>query len=371
MGHLEGAPMSRVRKLAKSGLAGALVGTGALSAVRRLRVATGAPRVHVIGYHRVVEQLDSDGPVLPALCITLDAFRRQMQQVKERFTVLSLADAMRAIAGKLPPSAFGGRDACAITFDDGYRDVLLRAHPVLEQLNIPATVFVPTGYAGSDRLLPHDRLHAALWWHRHHGQPIGAQRGNEVLHEIGPAAMVEALIATLPHDLLLRVTDAIVARLPFPLALDAGAKVLHPDELRALALGGWEIGGHTIGHVMLAREPIARVREEIGRSKADLERWTGRPCRYFAYCNGYHSRRLITALKRAGYEGAVTTCDRPNRAGRGDPMRVSRKVLWDAHTRGLDGRWSASLSAAHLHDLFGDLRLTRPVEGDVSDEGVA
>ena len=34
----------------------------------------------------------------------------------------------------------------AVTFDDGYREVYTRAWPVLRDLRIPATVFLPTGF---------------------------------------------------------------------------------------------------------------------------------------------------------------------------------------------------------------------------------
>ena len=112
-------------------------------------------------------------------------------------------------------------------------------------------------------------------------------------------------------------------------------------------------------------EPAARIEEQLRRPRADLEQLGGRPCRYFAYCNGYHSPSLVAALRRAGYQGAVTTCDRPNRP-RGDRFRLGRKVLWEGHARGLDGRWSPLISAANLHDLFGALGLTRPVDGDVA-----
>src|SRR5439155_7184630 len=98
-------------------------------------------------------------PINPALCISSDSFRRQMIQVRERFQVLSLTDAVRALDGELALSG----DACAITFDDGYHDVYLRARPILAELGMPATVFVSTGFALSGEYLTHDRLYAAFW----------------------------------------------------------------------------------------------------------------------------------------------------------------------------------------------------------------
>src|SRR5207244_3036024 len=120
------------REMVKSALAGA-ASYGAYALLRRLR----GPRVVVLGYHRVVDRVPADGPVNPALCVSTATFRRQMEQVRRHFAVLSLADAMRAIDGQRSLD----RDACAITFDDGYEDVLSRAHPILAELGIPAAVF--------------------------------------------------------------------------------------------------------------------------------------------------------------------------------------------------------------------------------------
>jgi peptidoglycan/xylan/chitin deacetylase (PgdA/CDA1 family) len=323
-----------LRTVLKAATAATLV--GAYLRIRRLR---STRLIHVLGYHRVVDHVVENGPVLPSLCISTDTFYRQMQQVKSAFRVLTLQEALAAIDGTLTLD----RDACTITFDDGYEDVYRRAAPVLADLQMPATVFVPSGFVGTDRRLTHDRLYAGLW----------------KLRRDNPVAVVDVLIERLPSDDL----KALAARLAGP--CDGEGRVLDAAELRSLADAGWEIGGHTIDHTVLVHEPPERVENELRVSKQDLEVITGRPCRYFAYCNGLHSPSLVEALRRLGYQGAVTTCDRPNRRG-DDPFRIGRKILWEGHARGYDGRWSPTISAANLHDLFGWLGLTRPVDGEVA-----
>jgi hypothetical protein len=182
----------------------------------------------------------------------------------------------------------------------------------------------------------------------------------------GPGPAVERLIAQLPAAPLIELTEAL-ATLVGVVELDADATVLDADQVRELADTGWEIGAHTVEHVVLTHEPAARVRHELRRARTDLETWSGRPCRFFAYCNGLYSEHIVDAVRAAGYQAAVTTFDRPNRPG-SDPMRISRKVLWEAHTAGLDGRWSRAVSAANLHDLFGELGLTQPIDGEVHKE---
>ena len=365
---------NQLRDWIKLGLAAAIEGTGLGLAYRALRTGSSGARIHVLGYHRVVDAIDRDGAVNPSLCITTEAFRAQMEQLRAHFVVLPLAYVMRAVAGEIDVP----HDAVAVTFDDGYRDVLWRADPILQALGIPATVFIPSGFAGASgrqRLLPHDRLYAGAWAARASGGGLGDvgdgevallwARADRLLATQGAAAVVEELIATAPAATLARIIDALEARFGAP-PLDASAEVLAPAEIRTLSDRGWEIGGHTVGHVVLTHESVDEQRRQLWSSKDALESWSGRPCRYFAYCNGLHSPALVDELRRAGYEGAVTTCDRPNGSAHGDPFRITRKVLWEAHARGPTGAFSPSLSAAHLHDTFGALGLTRPVDGEVA-----
>jgi peptidoglycan/xylan/chitin deacetylase (PgdA/CDA1 family) len=363
------------RDWVKLGLAATVEHSGAGALARAVRTVTRGARIHVLGYHRVVDRIDRSGPVNPSLCITGDSFRRQMEQLRRRFVILPLSSVVRAISGELKLV----RDAAAVTFDDGYRDVLTRAAPILRALDIPATVFVPTGCARADggpRLLPHDRLYAGLWAARRAALALPAlgdsdtalllARAERFLDGGGPAAAVEELIRFTPAATLTRIIDAFEQRFGAP-TLDDGATMLAPAEVRALADAGWEIGAHTEGHVVLTHERPDEVRRQLTVSKADLEGWSGRPCRYFAYCNGYHNRALVAALRAAGYQAAVTTCDRPNAVGAGDPFRITRKVLGEAHARGPHGRFSPALSAAQLHDLFGALGLTTPIDGEVAE----
>ncbi|HEY2745804.1 MAG TPA: polysaccharide deacetylase family protein [Polyangia bacterium] len=365
---------NRVKDWIKLGLAAGVESSGLGHAWRALRTATTGARIHVLGYHRVVDRIDWDGAVNPSLCITAEAFARQMEQLRERFVVLPLSYVVRAVAGEIDLP----HDAAAVTFDDGYRDVLLRAAPILRALDIPATVFVPTGFAdaqGRDAILPHDRLYAVAWAAQRLGRDLTGlgdtetalllSRADRVLATHGPAGVVEDLVGHAPASSIARVIEVLEATFGAP-PLDDGARVLAPDEVRALADGGWEIGAHTIGHVVLTHESSDEQRRQVRAPKETLERWTGRPCRYFAYCNGYHSPALVATLRHAGYEGAVTTCDRANLTRRGDPFRITRKVLWEAHARGPSGEFSPALSAAHLHDTFGALGLTTPVDGEVA-----
>jgi peptidoglycan/xylan/chitin deacetylase (PgdA/CDA1 family) len=368
-------PGARLRQLAaryaKRTLASAFVQTGLLDGMGLVRRTLFGARLHVLAYHRVVDGMPGQGAlrlVNPALCVSVDTLRRQLEQARARFDVVSLTEGLERL--KRPTRS--ARDPLVLTFDDGYADVALRAAPLVAELGLCATVFVPTGYIGSGRPLLHDQLYAGLLLAAERTRqlrlsglpPLLRRRALRAIDESraeGPGPALDALLGDLP-DQPLRALAAQLEAECGPWQLDDGARVLSAGELRLLADQGWDIGAHTVDHVILTHEERTRVLEELVRPREELERLTGRPCRLFAYCNGRWSPEIVDAVREAGYVGAVTTCDRPNSPGHTDPLLVGRKTLWEAHAAP-SGRFSPSLSAAALHDLFGDLHLTRPLSG--------
>src|SRR3954468_4865073 len=101
----------------------------------------------ILIYHRVAED-----PIDPwRLCVTPENFARQMEVLRNRgfktVHVSELADCVHA--HRLP------RKTVAVSFDDGYRDNLDAARPILEKYEMPAAHFATAGYIGSDE---------PFWW---------------------------------------------------------------------------------------------------------------------------------------------------------------------------------------------------------------
>src|SRR6266545_5158338 len=110
------------------------------------------PRLRVLMYHKVNDRPGNVVTVSPTL------FTEQMAQLRElEYTVVDLHQVIAHYreGGPLPPRPV------LITFDDGYRDTLENALPVLRDHAYPAVMFVPIGYLGEARPLPHDESLAA------------------------------------------------------------------------------------------------------------------------------------------------------------------------------------------------------------------
>jgi peptidoglycan/xylan/chitin deacetylase (PgdA/CDA1 family) len=336
--------------------------SGALSLLSAARTALAGPEVRLLGFHRIVDDPRALPPeILPTLCVSTRGFGQLMRIARRDFDVLTLDEAVAALEGRRPLE----RDSLAITFDDGYRDVYLRARPILRDLGLPATVFVPTGFIDSMRPLLHDRLYALLVRARHSRRDLSAApmprllrmplaRAESLLHHrsAGAPAALDHLMATLPTAALNRVADGLEDLLGGEArgATDDGALVMSERELARCAEDRIMLGGHTVDHVVLTHEPPARIQRELERPRRDLEAIAGRPCTAFAYCNGMVTPQLIPFVRAAGYRAAVTTHDAPNRPGQ-DPLVLHRKVLFESHLAGPGGTLSPSLARLQLLDL--------------------
>lgn len=190
----------------------------------------------VVAFHRIgrVEAGDT-------LTVDPEMFERFCRFFKRHFDVVPLGELVQ----RLETGAALNR-ALAITFDDGYRDNFENGAPILEQLALPATFFVVSGWIGTE-VVP--------WW-------------------------------------------------------DAERRVRHPwmtwDEVRALLRRGFDIGGHTRTHVDLGIVGEDVAREEIAGGRADLEDKLGSRVDLFAY--PYGGLRNIAECNRALVKAAGFRC---------------------------------------------------------------
>lgn len=86
----------------------------------------------ILQYHHVADDTPRSTSVSPAV------FAEHMAYLASEHTVISLEQALLALHTGLPlPDK-----SVVITFDDGYRNILTNAHPILRQYDFPYTVFI-------------------------------------------------------------------------------------------------------------------------------------------------------------------------------------------------------------------------------------
>lgn len=364
--------LEEAKVAAKTLTAAAVHHSGARKVIASIRrMAAGGRRVVILGYHRVAADFEAErANAIESCIIGRRSFEAHVAFLAGNFELATMSRALDVLAGR----ATATRDLAVITFDDGYRDVLENAVPVLRDFRAPATIYISSGVVENGGHFPHDRLHALLvaWQGSERMRERIPQRARSVLEQArrqaggGARQWVGHLIETRSPAVLEVLCDDL-AEASDRLALPApGTRALDWDGVRELAANDFEIGAHTVHHCVLTRlSPEARA-YELRASKAAIEAAIGRPVRHFAYCNGYYNDAVIRAVREAGYVSALTTEDRLNFRGQ-DPYRLARRVVWEGSGRGPLGRMSRSMIACQLDEAWISLGLSRCVPGEQAD----
>ena len=104
------------------------------------------PQGVILIYHQVAQQSNNSlGPYSSNL-IAPQLFAEQMQYIKNNYRVISL-DRLASLLedDKRLPEKF-----VVITFDDGYKDNLTTALPILKKYNIPAAIYLSTSFIANE-----------------------------------------------------------------------------------------------------------------------------------------------------------------------------------------------------------------------------
>jgi peptidoglycan/xylan/chitin deacetylase (PgdA/CDA1 family) len=203
------------------------------------------------------------------------------------------------------------RRFAVLTFDDGYRDTITRALPILEHWQAPFTVYVPTG-------APTRELYS--WWlgvrallERHEKVFVVAMQKTFSCGDLKSKMRGYREIIEWVHQDYRRASglDETFRRYRIVLTELNEAYFMDEAQLRTLARHPLAtIGAHTASHVALSTCDVDRVRREMNDNRRYLEGLTERPIRHLAYPYGTPlacDTREFALAAEAGFRSAVTT----------------------------------------------------------------
>ena len=308
--------------------AGAFGVAGAVLAAKRRQKPP--PFLTVLNYHRINvpdATVEVDEGVLDATPESLD---RQLGILRRHFSFIALDDLLHHLDGNpLPPNP------ALVTFDDGYRDNLTNALPVLRRHGVRAAFFVATEYVAKRRLFWWDRI---TWIVKHArkrrfslsgpgAEDVDLQQGIEPaarrLHEVVKRHAGLDLEGFL--ESLARAADA-----PWSEAIEkelVDRHVMGWDDVRALRAAGMDVGSHTRTHRVLSTIPATELASELSGSRAELEDVLGEPVPALAYPVGKPVASIPdvrAAVVDAGYRLAFSYGAGRQDLTRLDPLDVCR-----------------------------------------------
>ncbi|MDI1239359.1 MAG: polysaccharide deacetylase family protein [Polaromonas sp.] len=212
--------------------------------------------IPILVYHQISAAPPKGAP-FRSLYVSPSSFSRQMAMLKLLgYQGLSMSALLPYLRGEKTGKVVG------ITFDDGYRNNLTHALPVLQHRGFSSTCYAVSGLLG---------------------------KTNEWDRDIG------------------------MAQVPLMTA----------DELRLWVAGGQEVGSHTENHARLLQSDETTARAEMTGDRTALEGLLGTPVRHFCYPFGEYAPQHVAMARQAGFQ-TVTTTRRGRSSSANDLMELPR-----------------------------------------------
>jgi peptidoglycan/xylan/chitin deacetylase (PgdA/CDA1 family) len=301
-----------------------------VTALKRTIIRTGLETLYFSGMHHLLRPLFGGvGCILtlhhvrPArpdsfqpnrlLEVTPVFFERMLRRLKRRNVDVISLDEMhhRVVTGELK------RRFVCLTFDDGYKDVMRWAWPLLQKYEMPFAMFIATSFP--------DRL-GELWWlaleavvarNDRIGLAInGEQRFFDCARLSEKRELYDALYGYLrsmkTEDEIRRTVRDLAACYKVDLAAFCGELCMDWQEIAQMADDPLcTIGAHTVNHMMLGKVlDDAAVRAEMEQSRAVLHAALGKRPEHLAYPVGDPTsagQREFRIAAELGFKTAVTT----------------------------------------------------------------
>lgn len=257
-------------------------------------------------YHRVIDQPLAERDYLySGLVVHRDSFEEQLSHVSRNYSCISLDEGVHKLrGGTLSPRSV------MITFDDGYRDNLTIALPLLEKYGVPATIFITPGFIdGGPRLwwyeieyLVRNLDHLCFEWRGelHHYSLNSWAEKNHALARLDP--LFKKLRPEEQETLLSALYPPELA--PFSYQ----GMMLSWDEIRELGRHPLiTIGAHTMHHPVLSLLRPEEMKREIQGARDTLEAVLGHAVTHSSYPYGSVNEAGAREYAESGSSGCAAS----------------------------------------------------------------
>ena len=267
----------------------------------------------VLMYHRIILQ---DETIQNGMYVAPETFDRHLRYLTKNFDVISLKE----LALSFDNGTIASREkaVCVLTFDDGWKDFFNFSFPLLQKHQVPATVFLPTEFIGSNKKFWTDNF-ADIFCCRQPTALKNISKPNilkivQRLHALQGTleAQLEAGIAVLKNYPLDIIDEVILelSRLWGKKKDVYGFDFLNWLEVREMLNSGLiSFGSHTVTHQILTTLDDAAVKRELADSRDKLLQKQVVDSAFIPFCypNGNYNDKIVSMVQNTGYNLAVTT----------------------------------------------------------------
>ncbi|MFK8181855.1 MAG: polysaccharide deacetylase family protein [Phormidesmis sp.] len=266
----------------------------------------------ILMYHSV-PTLDESRWIDPYNSLCARDFNRQMRFLARHRHVISIGQLVQRLEQGKPLE----RGTVAITFDDGYRNNLTVAAPILAKYNLPATIYLATGYVESGRNQWSDNLYAAFrarsnsqlllaeWDSTFHDWDLANSKQRNQAHSALAMYLIQADLTT--REALLTEIDKQLAPVAYPPRL-----TLNWEEAKTLKTQypNITLGVHTSNHLDLSTH-CHKTKEEMTTSIQQMMSGLGTKPKHFAFPYNRYCDKAQAQVKAAQLRSAVIANNDP------------------------------------------------------------
>ncbi|MDD5005987.1 MAG: polysaccharide deacetylase family protein [Candidatus Omnitrophica bacterium] len=264
-------------------------------------------------YHRILPNLKEGSKYFDkANTVSVEIFEKQLSFLSKHYNILSIKDFLFYLnnSRKLEPRSI------LLTFDDGSVDCYNYAFPILKKYNLPAIVFLATGYIGTDKVFWWDKIKT---WLRQTDRKEITLRLNGKSRKICLKTETDRIKAYGLFDEYMKQPktnpDTFLNELKFILGVDnykLERSAMNWEEVKEMQNFGISFGAHTVNHVNLARLDYENALLEIKESKEIIEDKLGERVKIFAYPYGGENDFLpihVKIMRDLGFEAAFSSIE--------------------------------------------------------------
>jgi peptidoglycan/xylan/chitin deacetylase (PgdA/CDA1 family) len=288
-------------------------------------------KLNIVLYHGFLsnKNLESVNNIFAKKFISSYDFEEHLKLYLRYATPVSLQEV--AINRKLP------NNALIITIDDGYENNYSVAYPILKKYQVPATIFLTTGFIDRKNVLWTDWLDVILFRARNMKKPFYCHGTKIFLDLEGKKARyltlqnVKTILKTMPKSYIFHFLTKLQDFLKVEYSWDTMPKGLKPlkwEQISNMKESGLvSFGSHTVTHPILSRCNYEIQQYELYESKSRIEKELNEPCYMFAYPNGQmddYMIKTIELLKKIKYKVALTAKHGYNRLNNNNRYELRR-----------------------------------------------
>lgn len=277
----------------------------------------------VLMYHRVMPEKERamswshDG-----ITINVTAFENQMAYLARNCLPISISD----LDAQMQHGKAFAPKSVLVTFDDGWQDNYEYALPILRKYNIPALIFLSSGFIGTDRNFWQERSVRLLWMVIRQAQS-DTNCAKELVAIFGKnqtrlllaskreqcRTRVLAMVQALKNKSYTEI-EAVMKRLmtvcqsvPDKGSIKgSGPDFLSWEQVREMKGSGIDFGSHGVNHLMLDKAGVD-IDVEIRQSKRDIEAQIQDSVTAFSYPNGNYNTSVVKKVAANGYRLGFST----------------------------------------------------------------